>query len=130
MMELWALLHFIMPTLFDNPEEFQRWFADDVEAHASGDTSQLSVNQIQRLHKILKPFMLRRVKSDVESELPPKVEYLLKCDLTPKQRRLYQAIRDKLLSDDILSLTKSNPSNVLYFLLFAQCAIIFCIFIL
>jgi len=108
MMELWSLLHFIMPGLFDNPEEFQRWFADDVEAHASGSTSNLSSKQIQRLHQVLKPFMLRRVKSDVEAELAPKVEKVIRCDLSPRQKSLYIAIRDQLMTDDLQRITGKN----------------------
>ena len=67
MQELWALLHFIMPTLFDSHEEFSEWFSKDIESHAvNQSTSQLNQHQLSRLHMILKPFMLRRVKSDVE----------------------------------------------------------------
>lgn len=65
MAELWALLHFIMPKLFDSHELFQEWFSKDIEAH-SQDQKALNQHQIQRLHAILKPFMLRRVKKDVE----------------------------------------------------------------
>lgn len=64
MAELWALLHFIMPNLFDSHEQFQEWFSKDIEAH-SQDQKALNQHQIQRLHGILKPFMLRRVKKDV-----------------------------------------------------------------
>jgi len=91
MQELWALLHFIMPTLFDSHEEFSEWFAkvypssfiffflnlsgQDIESHATGESEKgLDRHQLNRLHMILKPFMLRRVKKDVENELGDKVE--------------------------------------------------------
>ena len=68
MQELWALLHFIMPTLFDSHQEFSEWFSKDIEAHST-DQKALNQHQLQRLHAILKPFMLRRVKKDVENEI-------------------------------------------------------------
>uniref|UniRef100_A0AAX7SXC1 Chromatin-remodeling ATPase INO80 n=1 Tax=Astatotilapia calliptera TaxID=8154 RepID=A0AAX7SXC1_ASTCA len=73
MAELWALLHFIMPTLFDSHEEFNEWFSKDIESHAE-NKSAIDENQLSRLHMILKPFMLRRIKKDVENELSDKVE--------------------------------------------------------
>jgi len=68
MAELWALLHFIMPKLFDSHTQFQEWFSKDIEAH-SQQQGTLNQQQLQRLHAILKPFMLRRVKKDVEQEI-------------------------------------------------------------
>ena len=72
MAELWALLHFIMPTMFDSHDEFNEWFSKDIESHAE-KASGIDENQLSRLHMILKPFMLRRVKKDVENELGDKV---------------------------------------------------------
>ena len=72
MQELWALLHFIMPTMFDSHEEFNEWFSRDIESHAE-KKSALDESQLSRLHMILKPFMLRRIKRDVEHEMADKV---------------------------------------------------------
>ena len=47
---------------------------------------------VRSLHEILKPFLLRRLKVDVEKELPPKKEYLLYAPLTKAQKDIYQAI--------------------------------------
>src|SRR6185312_4685420 len=80
MSELWALLHFIMPNLFDSHEQFQEWFSKDIEAH-SQEKGELNHEQLDRLHKILKPFMLRRVKKDVENEIGQKTEYEFKCEM-------------------------------------------------
>ena len=73
MAELWALLHFIMPQLFDSHEEFQEWFSKDIEAHSKNKHGYLNKTQLNRLHAILKPFMLRRVKKDVEKEIGKKI---------------------------------------------------------
>lgn len=74
MQELWALLHFIMPSLFDSHEEFSEWFSKDIESHAENKGT-LNEHQLKRLHMILKPFMLRRIKKNVQNELGDKVLY-------------------------------------------------------
>src|SRR6266545_188211 len=71
--ELWALLHFIMPSLFDSHDEFNEWFSKDIETAAENRGSKLNEHQLRRLHMILKPFMLRRVKRHVQNELSEKV---------------------------------------------------------
>ena len=76
MQELWALLHFIMPTMFDSHEEFNEWFSRDIESHAE-KKSALDESQLSRLHMILKPFMLRRIKRDVEHEMAEKVRIII-----------------------------------------------------
>ncbi|KAI5615139.1 DNA helicase INO80, partial [Silurus asotus] len=101
MAELWALLHFIMPTLFDSHEEFNEWFSKDIESHAE-NKSAIDENQLSRLHMILKPFMLRRIKKDVENELSDKIEILTSCHLTSRQRLLYQALKNKISIEDLL----------------------------
>ena len=103
MQELWALLHFIMPTLFDSHDEFSEWFSKDIESHAENRGSGLNSHQLHRLHMILKPFMLRRIKSDVENEIGEKVEKDVFCDLSPSQKRLYRGIKDKLPILDLLT---------------------------
>ncbi|XP_062267133.1 chromatin-remodeling ATPase INO80 isoform X1 [Platichthys flesus] len=101
MAELWALLHFIMPTLFDSHDEFNEWFSKDIESHAE-NKSAIDENQLSRLHMILKPFMLRRIKKDVENELSDKIEILTYCQVTSRQRLLYQALRNKISIEDLL----------------------------
>ncbi|OCT58042.1 hypothetical protein XELAEV_18002705mg [Xenopus laevis] len=101
MAELWALLHFIMPTLFDSHDEFSEWFSKDIESHAE-NKSAIDENQLSRLHMILKPFMLRRIKKDVENELSDKIEILMYCSLTTRQKLLYQALKNKISIDDLL----------------------------
>jgi DNA helicase INO80 len=101
MQELWALLHFIMPTLFDSHEEFDEWFSRDIERDAE-KKSGLNEQQIHRLHMILKPFMLRRVKKDVQHELGQKIEKTVYCGLTNRQRRMYAALNERISIDELL----------------------------
>jgi len=72
MHELWALLHFIMPSLFDSHDEFSEWFSQDIEKNADNKNG-MNEHQLRRLHMILKPFMLRRIKKNVQNELGDKV---------------------------------------------------------
>lgn len=63
-----------MPSLFDSHDEFNEWFSKDIENAASDSKgSRLNEHQLRRLHMILKPFMLRRVKRHVQNELSEKV---------------------------------------------------------
>ena len=103
MAELWALLHFIMPQLFDSHAQFAEWFSKGVEGAAQGDGAALSGHQLSRLHAILKPFMLRRVKADVVQEMAPKTEVLLRCALSPRQRALYAAVRGTLSVAELIA---------------------------
>jgi DNA helicase INO80 len=101
MQELWALLHFIMPTLFDSHDEFSDWFSKDIESHAQSNTK-LNEDQLKRLHMILKPFMLRRIKKHVQKELGDKIELDVFCDLTYRQRAYYTNLRNKISIMDLL----------------------------
>ena len=75
--ELWALLNFLLPDLFKSSEDFDAWF----------DTNRCLGDQtlVDRLHGVLKPFLLRRIKSDVEKGLLPKIEVKVYVRLTPFQ---------------------------------------------
>jgi DNA helicase INO80 len=101
MQELWALLHFIMPSLFDSHDEFSDWFSKDIESHAQSNTK-LNEDQLKRLHMILKPFMLRRVKKHVQKELGDKIELDVFCDLTYRQRAYYTGLRNKISVMDLV----------------------------
>ncbi|KAJ1179741.1 hypothetical protein NDU88_004975 [Pleurodeles waltl] len=78
--ELWSLLHFLMPEKFDSWEDFE----DD---HGKGKE-----NGYQTLHKVLEPFLLRRVKKDVEKSLPAKVEQILRVEMSALQKQYYKWI--------------------------------------
>ncbi|ORY81644.1 hypothetical protein LY90DRAFT_375786, partial [Neocallimastix californiae] len=93
--ELWSLLNFILPTIFDDLDLFQSWF-DFSDLNSEGGESRILDQEekesvITNLHHILKPFLLRRLKTEVEKELPKKREYLLTAPLTPKQITYYRA---------------------------------------
>uniref|UniRef100_A0A671KVG6 Chromodomain-helicase-DNA-binding protein 1-like n=1 Tax=Sinocyclocheilus anshuiensis TaxID=1608454 RepID=A0A671KVG6_9TELE len=78
--ELWSLLHFIMPIKFHSWEMFE-------EEHGKGRDSGYT-----SLHKELEPFLLRRVKKDVEKSLPAKVEQILRVEMSAVQKQYYKWI--------------------------------------
>ncbi|KAC9988331.1 hypothetical protein E3N88_44963 [Mikania micrantha] len=85
--ELWALLNFLLPEIFSSAETFDEWF------QISGENDQEEV--VQQLHKVLRPFLLRRLKSDVEKGLPPKKETILKVGMSQMQKQYYKALLQK-----------------------------------
>ncbi|GMH46812.1 hypothetical protein TrLO_g5455 [Triparma laevis f. longispina] len=84
--ELWALLNFLVPDVFSSAEQFDEWFNLDID---DGESKKELIGQ---LHKILRPFMLRRLKADVEKSLPPKHETILYTGMSKMQKKLYKEI--------------------------------------
>lgn len=109
--ELWALLNFLLPSIFSSVETFDQWFnkpfasfktqtAGTTGGEDSGDmTTSLTQEErlliVHRLHEVLRPFMLRRVKDQVLDQLPEKIEKVLRCDLSGWQRKLYSLIHKR-----------------------------------
>lgn len=105
--ELWSLLHFIMPNVFDSHAEFADWFAKDIEGHAKNNKI-LDAATLSRLRTLLDPFMLRRVKRDVESEMPPKTEVQVPCPLAARQRQLYASIKSNISVEELIRVAGST----------------------
>lgn len=95
--ELWALLNFLLPSIFKACNTFEQWF--NAPFAVTGEKVELNEEEtiliIRRLHKVLRPFLLRRLKKDVESQLPDKVEYIIKCEMSGLQRVLYNHMQEK-----------------------------------
>ena len=88
LMELWSLMHFLMPHIFQSHADFKDWFCNPVNSMIEGTTS-INEQLIARLHGVLRPFILRRLKKDVEKQLPNKYEHIVPCQLSKRQRFLY-----------------------------------------
>ncbi|KAI8992400.1 SNF2 family N-terminal domain-containing protein [Pilobolus umbonatus] len=84
--ELWALLNFLLPDVFSSSDVFDEWFQNQ-----GGDQKKV----VEQLHKVLRPFLLRRIKSDVEKSLLPKKEINIYVRMSPMQRQWYQKILEK-----------------------------------
>ncbi|XP_071849839.1 helicase domino-like isoform X3 [Apostichopus japonicus] len=100
LMELWSLMHFLMPHVFQSHREFREWFSNPLSGMIEG-TQEYNEKLIKRLHKVLRPFLLRRLKSQVEKQLPQKYEHVVKCRLSKRQRFLY---------DDFMGRTKTKET--------------------
>lgn len=95
--ELWSLLNFCNPVDFGAKEDFVMKFGSLSDAQ-----------QVKDLHNILKPYLLRRVKEDVEKSLPPKEETIIEVALTPIQKKYYKAIYER---NTMFLMKGSKPSN-------------------
>lgn len=85
--ELWALLNFLLPEVFGDAEQFDAWFSLTDESGKE--------NTIKKLHTVLRPFLLRRVKKDVATALPAKTETKLFIGLTKMQQKWYVSCLQK-----------------------------------
>ncbi|QFZ29001.1 putative helicase [Clavispora lusitaniae] len=125
LMELWSLLYFLMPSSkidqmmpdgFANFEDFQQWFGKPVdkilEKTTTGDiidenvTKQLDKetrDTVARLHQVLRPYLLRRLKKDVEKQMPGKYEHIVYCRLSKRQRYLYDDFMSRAKTKETLS---------------------------
>jgi len=99
--ELWALLNFLLPDVFASSEQFDEWFNLDV------DDTEAKQRIIGQLHKLLRPFMLRRLKADVEKSLLPKSETILFVGMSAMQKKLYKDI----LMRDIDTINGAKPGS-------------------
>lgn len=94
--ELWALLNFVLPTIFKSVKSFDEWFNTPFANTGGQDRMDLTEEEqllvIRRLHKVLRPFLLRRLKKDVEKDLPDKLERVIKCRFSALQAKLYKQL--------------------------------------
>jgi superfamily II DNA or RNA helicase len=112
--ELWSLLSFILPAIFNDIQQFADWFnrpfefGDDDDAAAEGDSlSSLDHPQnpddplsseergliIASLHRVMKPFLLRRLKVDVVLDMPLKIERTVYCPFSGLQKQVFDVIK-------------------------------------
>ncbi|KAJ6573921.1 SNF2-family ATP dependent chromatin remodeling factor snf21 [Mycena vulgaris] len=102
--ELWSLLNFVLPKIFNSVKSFDEWFNTPFANSGTGDKIELDEEEalliIRRLHKVLRPFLLRRLKKDVESELPDKVEKVIKVRMSALQSQMYKQMKKhKMIAD-------------------------------
>ena len=86
MEELWTLLHFINPEDFNSLQDFMGQYGDIK-----------SKERVDELHETIRPYILRRLKEDVEKSVPPKEETLIEVELTTLQKQYYRALYEKNL---------------------------------
>eukprot|EP00915_Cephaloidophora_sp_WS-2016_P008591 GHVH01011845.1.p1 GENE.GHVH01011845.1~~GHVH01011845.1.p1 ORF type:complete len:1287 (+),score=255.32 GHVH01011845.1:78-3938(+) len=108
--ELWSLLNFLMPDIFDSSESLISLFNPETY----NDTGDESVDKgLQALHSVLRPFMLRRLKADVVSELPKKRELYVMLPMSQLQRNVYCGLLTRNCNVLKLSTTKDVTTSKL-----------------
>ena len=110
LMELWSLMHFLMPHVFQSHSEFKNWFSSPLTGMVEGGGG-VNMDLVSRLHGVLRPFLLRRLKSEVEKNLPGKVEHVVHCGLSKRQRRLYEEYMAS--SDTSTTLSSGNLLGII-----------------
>ncbi|XP_022939074.1 chromatin structure-remodeling complex protein SYD-like isoform X3 [Cucurbita moschata] len=100
--ELWALLNFLLPNIFNSSEDFSQWFNKPFQSNGDSSAEEALLSEeenlliINRLHQVLRPFVLRRLKHKVENELPEKIERLVRCEASAYQKLLMRRVEDNL----------------------------------
>ncbi|ODQ81751.1 hypothetical protein BABINDRAFT_159993 [Babjeviella inositovora NRRL Y-12698] len=112
--ELWSLLYFLMPSSkwsqampagFANLQDFQAWFGKPVDQLIEKGTQDSETKQtVSKLHQLLRPYLLRRLKKDVEKQMPGKYEHIVYCRLLKRQRYLYDEFMSRAATKDTLTL--------------------------
>lgn len=124
--ELWSLLHFLLPNIFTDWEAFESWFDfSDLEDERGTEEfigDRMKQDLVKKIHLILQPMLLRRVKQDVAAYLPKKREYVLFAPMTKEQTDLYNALTNKnidtrqylenKLVESISAASSAKPSRV------------------
>ncbi|QRV98355.1 DNA-dependent ATPase [Ceratobasidium sp. AG-Ba] len=102
--ELWSLLYFVQPDTA-NKQQFEEWFLETMRhAVETGDTmDEQTRDTIDKLHTVLRPYILRRLKADVERELPSKHEHIVYCRLSKRQRYLYDEFMSRAQTKETLA---------------------------
>ncbi|OTB05915.1 hypothetical protein M426DRAFT_319300 [Hypoxylon sp. CI-4A] len=109
--ELWSLLFFLMPSEngvggFADLAEFQDWFHKPESQILESGREQMDDEAraiIAKLHKVLRPYLLRRLKADVEKQMPAKYEHVEFCRLSRRQRELYDGFLARTDTREALS---------------------------
>lgn len=115
--ELWALLNFILPKVFNSVKSFDDWFNSPFATATGQERIELNEEEqlliIRRLHKVLRPFLLRRLKKDVEKDLPDKVELIIKVPMSSLQKKIYEQIRNRRMGGAELAKKKALNNLVM-----------------
>ena len=103
--ELWSLFDFLMPGFLGTEREFRSTYGiageRSVAAKKGGGLTEQGALATGRLHKQVMPFVMRRTKDEVLKDLPPKIIQDVYCDLSPYQRRLYDAFEGSSVKSDV-----------------------------
>ena len=114
--ELWSLLNFLLPSIFDDLSAFNKWF-DFTKKEKNDYITNEKTQLISKLHNILRPFLLRRLKSDVDIGIPKKREFLIYTHMTDMQKEYYNAVKSKDLLPIFKDQKRANSTTLLNLLM-------------
>lgn len=109
-MDLWAQMSFINPGLLGNQHFFRNEFLKPIEKDKDE-------HKTRRLHALIKPFILRRHKSQVAKELPEKIEHTTFCKMTEEQELAYEETKSYYRNKILKNLEENGPGNTQFMLL-------------
>ena len=114
--ELWSLFDFLMPGFLGTEREFRSTYGiageRSVAAKKGGGLTEQGALATGRLHKQVMPFVMRRTKDEVLKDLPPKIIQDVYCDLSPYQRRLYDAFEGSSVKSDVDAAVRGRRRRV------------------
>ena len=102
--ELWSIMGFCNPGLLGSAEQFAQRFATSIERE---DDPQVKAQASRRLRRLLSPFLLRRTKAEVLTDLPPRTEIVHQVVPGPKERALLEALRQQA-EDSVAQVISAN----------------------
>ncbi|WBW73395.1 SNF2 family ATP-dependent chromatin remodeller Swr1 [Schizosaccharomyces osmophilus] len=112
LVELWSLLYFLMPagvtdanSGFANLKDFQDWFSKPMDRliEEGSEMNEEAMTTVSKLHRVLRPYLLRRLKTEVEKQMPGKYEHVVYCQLSKRQRFLYDDFINRARTREILA---------------------------
>lgn len=114
-LELWSLFDFLMPGFLGSEKQFQVRFSRPIlasrDAKSSPKEQEAGALAMESLHRQVLPFLLRRVKEDVLTDLPPKITQDMLCELSPLQERLYEDFSKTHLDPDLRECLENMSSE-------------------
>ncbi|OQS01190.1 hypothetical protein ACHHYP_01742 [Achlya hypogyna] len=106
--ELWSLLNFLLPDVFDDLALFESWFSStdnsgtaDIISKKDVLSNQKKSQVVSKLHEILRPFVLRRLKTSVVQDVPAKTEMVVYCAMSELQESYYNMIANRTLQAEL-----------------------------
>ncbi|XP_014493831.1 TATA-binding protein-associated factor BTAF1 isoform X1 [Vigna radiata var. radiata] len=113
-MDLWSLFDFLMPGFLGTERQFQAAYGKPLLAardpKCSAKDAEAGVLAMEALHKQVMPFLLRRTKDEVLSDLPEKIIQDRYCDLSPVQYKLYEQFSGSRVKQEMSSIVTTNES--------------------
>ncbi|MDD3132099.1 MAG: SNF2-related protein, partial [Bacteroidales bacterium] len=102
--DLWSQMHFLNPGLLGEHAFFKRFFATPIQKHDDRAKQ-------EKLQQLIRPFILRRTKREVEKELPELSQEYIYCEMTPQQEQVYQQEKTRIRNFILDNIEKQGPAK-------------------